>query len=178
MHYIPAVHDITHLVTFACVSFVVWKPSQNPWCSDAECTSFFFRHKLDHKTFLSGNLCMNLVCGVQAFWNDTEMFYVWKKFFAHVVLSGLSEVTSGFQKQFRTTAVSGLTEAQLYRGPSNWNLCEWHYDSAPDTVACSLANHATPSLMSFLCLVLGVRRLIIFSTTGLLQLLFSLWCPL
>lgn len=120
---------------------------------------FFFRHKLDHKTFLSGNLCMNLVCGAQAFWNGTEMFYVWKNFFAHVFLSGLSEVTSGFQKQFRTTAVSGLTEAQLYRGPSNWNLCEWHYDSAPDTVACSLANHATPSLMSFLyfawCLGLG-----------------------
>lgn len=174
------VHNITYLVTFACASFVAWKPSQNPCCSDGECTSFFSRHKFNHKTFLSGSLCMNLVWGAQGFWNGMEIFYVWKLFFCTCIFEwivwGYIRVSETVQNDCGLRAHWGTAARRAIKLKSLW-VALWlstRYSSLFPGKSC----HTLSYIFPLLCLAFGVRRLKIFSTTGLLQLLFSLWCPL
>lgn len=107
-------------------------------------------------------------------------FFTCENFFCTCIFEwivwGYIGVSETVQNDCGLRAHWGTTVHRAVKLKSLW-MALWlstRYSSLFPSKSCHTLSHVFP----LLCLGFGVRGLTIFSTTGLLQLLFSLWCPL
>lgn len=132
--------------------------------SDAECTCFF-RHKAWSQNISIRESVYELGVARGAAFEMVQKCFTCEKIFCTCILSGLSEVASGFRNSSEWLRSQGSGCCEAIRRRLEILARDGVLGSVPNAVACSLANHTTPSLISFLYFAWSwVRRLTIFST--------------